>query len=101
MIDTAAFQDLIPDNNCFGCGPKNEQGLRIKSRWTGEEVAECRFVPAPHHSAGPPHALNGGIIAAATEKSVFSDCQRQPVRHRRSDGRAGSEWVVRGGASAK
>ena len=63
MADTIAFQDLIPGNNCFGCGPQNEHGLQIKSRWKGDGVAECRFVPAAHHSAGPLHTLNGGIIA--------------------------------------
>ena len=63
MTDATAFQDLIPGNNCFGCGPDNNQGLRIKSHWTGEDVAECRFTPSAHHSAGPRHTLNGGIIA--------------------------------------
>lgn len=63
MTDTTAFQDLIPGNNCFGCGPRNTQGLRIKSYWKDDDVAECRFAPAAHHSAGPLHTLNGGIIA--------------------------------------
>ena len=63
MTEAIAFQDLIPDNNCFGCGPFNQQGLRIKSRWSAQDVAECRFTPAAHHSAGPLHTLNGGIIA--------------------------------------
>ncbi len=58
-----AFQDLIPNNNCFGCGPHNRKGLRIKSHWIGENEAECRFTPSTEHSAGPLHTLNGGIIA--------------------------------------
>ncbi len=57
-----AFQDQIPDNNCFGCGPGNREGLRIKSYWEGEE-AVCTYRPEHHHSAGPPQFLNGGIIA--------------------------------------
>lgn len=57
-----AFQDQIPDNNCYGCGPGNREGLRIKSFWDGE-AAVCTYRPEHHHSAGPPQFLNGGIIA--------------------------------------
>ena len=62
-----AFQDSIPDNNCFGCGPDNEKGLRIKSTWSGEDVAICRFQPSVHHNAGPRQYLNGGIIATLVD----------------------------------
>ena len=57
-----AFQEQIPDNFCYGCGPGNPVGLRIRSIWAGNE-ALCVFQPAPYHSAGPRHILNGGIIA--------------------------------------
>ena len=63
-----AFQDQIPGNHCFGCGPDNEGGLRIKSYWSGEDEAECRFLAQPHHNAGPVGYLNGGII------STLIDC---------------------------
>lgn len=62
MSARAAFQDRIPDNRCFGCGPDNAQGLQLKSYWEGD-IAVSTFVPSPHHMAGPPHILNGGIIA--------------------------------------
>ncbi len=60
---TLAFQDKIPDNLCFGCGPGNVDGLQIKSVWasTGESV--CTYQPETHHAAGPPQFVNGGIIA--------------------------------------
>lgn len=58
-----ALQDLIPENQCFGCGPGNPHGLRIKSYPEGEEVV-CRFQPSPEHSAGPPDVLYGGTIAS-------------------------------------
>jgi acyl-coenzyme A thioesterase PaaI-like protein len=58
-----AFQDQIANNHCYGCGPDNAGGLRIKSYWSGDNASVCRFMPAPHHSAGPPHYLNGGVIA--------------------------------------
>ena len=59
---SAAFQDLIPDNFCFGCGADNPDGLQIKSYWEGEGSI-CRYTPRPYHAAGPRHLLNGGIIA--------------------------------------
>ncbi len=68
MNNNTAFQDLIPNNNCFGCGPNNERGLRIKSTWSGPDEAICRFQPDAHHSAGPDNFLNGGII------STLIDC---------------------------
>lgn len=45
---------------CFGCGPANEDGLRIKSFPEDGEVV-CEFLPSSHHRAFP-GAVNGGII---------------------------------------
>lgn len=53
-----------PENRCFGCGPANEAGLRIKSfpeRTSGDVV--CSWKPEPHHEAFD-GMLNGGIIGA-------------------------------------
>jgi acyl-coenzyme A thioesterase PaaI-like protein len=54
-----------PHNRCFGCGPANERGLRIRSFATADDpdsevVAE--WMPEPHHEAFD-DVLNGGIIA--------------------------------------
>ena len=59
----ASLQDTwAPQNRCFGCGPANEKGLRIKSFVEGDEVvAEWR--PQPHHLAFE-GMLNGGICGA-------------------------------------
>ncbi|TAH34293.1 MAG: PaaI family thioesterase [Planctomycetota bacterium] len=58
-----ALQDrYAPQNRCFGCGPANEMGLRIKSRVSGDEVV-ADWTPEPHHQAFP-GVLNGGIIGA-------------------------------------
>jgi acyl-coenzyme A thioesterase PaaI-like protein len=57
-----AIQDQIEGNLCFGCGPANPGGLQIKSYYSGSE-AVCTFRPRPEHAAGPPHVLNGGILA--------------------------------------
>jgi acyl-coenzyme A thioesterase PaaI-like protein len=45
---------------CFGCGPANESGLRIRSFVEGDEVV-CWFTPEAHHEAFP-GVLCGGII---------------------------------------
>ncbi len=51
-----------PDGICFGCGPANEKGLKIKSYVeNGDFVAEWHA--EPHHQAFP-GVLNGGIIGA-------------------------------------
>jgi acyl-coenzyme A thioesterase PaaI-like protein len=49
---------------CFGCGPANPQGLRIRSYETAEgDALVCEFQPEPHHHAFP-NVLNGGICGA-------------------------------------
>ncbi len=52
-----------PANRCFGCGPANERGLRVKSfvADSGEE-AMAGWRPEPHHEALN-GILNGGIAA--------------------------------------
>ncbi len=59
-----AFQDYYPDHlsHCYGCGRLNEQGLRIKSYWDGEETV-CWFEPKPYHIAIP-GSVYGGLIAS-------------------------------------
>jgi hypothetical protein len=39
-----------PDGICFGCGPTNEKGLRIRSFVEGDEVV-AEFMAEPHHQA--------------------------------------------------
>jgi len=51
-----------PSSICFGCGPANERGLRIRS-FEGEGGLVAEFVPEPHHEAFP-GMLNGGILGA-------------------------------------
>lgn len=56
-----ALQDqYAPNNRCFGCGPQNDKGLRIKSfvGENGEVIAT--FMPQPHHLAFE-GMLSGGI----------------------------------------
>jgi acyl-coenzyme A thioesterase PaaI-like protein len=61
-----AFQDLIPQHHCWGCGTLNPRGLHVKSHVEGDEVV-CRFQPWPEHMAGPQDVVYGGIIAAVVD----------------------------------
>jgi len=84
----SAFQDLIPDNHCYGCGPHNAQGLRIKSYWDGDEAVST-FMPQPFHMAGPVNVLNGGIIGTVIDChcicTAFADAYRREGRAIGSD----------------
>jgi acyl-coenzyme A thioesterase PaaI-like protein len=55
-------ETYAPRNRCFGCGPANEKGLRIRSFAEGEELV-CEWKPEPHHLAFE-GMLNGGICGA-------------------------------------
>lgn len=63
-MEGKAFQDCYPVEfaNCFGCGRRNESGLKIKSYWDGEETV-CRFAPEPHQCGGAPGFACSGLVA--------------------------------------
>ena len=96
-MDGAAFQDRMPGNHCFGCGPGNEEGLRIKSHWAGERQSVCRYRPLPHQAAGPRGYLNGGIIATLIDChgvcTAIADAYR---REGREIGEGELIWYVTG-----
>lgn len=61
-----SLQDrYFPDLPCFGCGPANVDGLRLKSYPDGEQVVAA-FTPWPQHDNGLGF-LNGGIIATVLD----------------------------------
>ena len=53
-------EKYAPDNSCWGCGPANAEGLRIRSFPKGDEVI-AEWTPEPKYEAFP-GLLNGGII---------------------------------------
>ena len=55
-------EKYAPNNACFGCGPANEQGLRIRRFEEGDELV-CDWTPQPHHLAFG-NVVNGGIIGS-------------------------------------
>jgi acyl-coenzyme A thioesterase PaaI-like protein len=58
-----SLQDrFAPHNACFGCGPANDKGLRIKSV-PRDGVVVARWQGERHHEAFP-GMLNGGILGA-------------------------------------
>jgi acyl-coenzyme A thioesterase PaaI-like protein len=82
-MESEYFQDHIPHNNCYGCGPANAQGLKLKSRWQGD-AALAIFTPQPWHAAGPEQFLNGGIMATLVDChcicTAIADCYRREQR---------------------
>jgi acyl-coenzyme A thioesterase PaaI-like protein len=55
-------ETYAPHNECFGCGPANTKGLRIRSM-LAEDGLVCDWTPLPEHLAFP-GVLNGGICGA-------------------------------------
>jgi acyl-coenzyme A thioesterase PaaI-like protein len=62
-VSALAFQDQGSVHHCYGCGAANEEGLRLKSYWEGDE-AIATWRAEPHHCGGTKDNLNGGIIAS-------------------------------------
>jgi acyl-coenzyme A thioesterase PaaI-like protein len=60
-----ALQDAWLDATCYGCGPANTHGHRIKSYWSedGSEVTAA-FESRPEHNAGFPNVMYGGLVAS-------------------------------------
>ena len=62
-------QTFAPQGRCFGCGPTNDKGLRIRS-FAAEDSADahvlCDFTPEKHHEAFE-GVLNGGIIGTVLD----------------------------------
>lgn len=60
-----ALQDIAaPDGICFGCGPQNAQGLRIKSYWDPDGVhVVMTYHPEPQY-VGWPSMVYGGLLAS-------------------------------------
>jgi acyl-coenzyme A thioesterase PaaI-like protein len=59
-------ETYAPKSICFGCGPANTKGLRIRSffeKTDAGEITTCKFRPEKHHEAFP-GMVNGGIIGA-------------------------------------
>jgi acyl-coenzyme A thioesterase PaaI-like protein len=60
----AFFESELRDNGyCFGCGPDNPIGLRLKFDWDSENGDYMtRYLPAPEHQGWEGRA-HGGLVA--------------------------------------
>jgi len=61
-MDGPSLQErFAPEGRCFGCGPANELGLRIRSFEAEDGSVVAEFKPRPEHEAFE-GVVNGGII---------------------------------------
>lgn len=86
----SALQDTYaPASICFGCGPANRKGLRIKSVVRGDEVV-AEVTPEEHHQAFP-GMVAGGIVGTLLDcHSNWTAAHHLMVR----DGKAAPDCTV-------
>jgi len=61
-VDLQSLQlRYAPEGRCFGCGPKNADGLRIRSYDAGDGTVVTTWQPRPEHEAFDGY-VNGGIL---------------------------------------
>lgn len=73
--ETSLQDRYAPDSICFGCGPANPKGLRIKSRPEGDRVV-AEWTPEAHHEAFP-GMLSGGVLGTLLD----CHCNWTAARH--------------------
>jgi uncharacterized protein (TIGR00369 family) len=56
-----------PEDRCFGCGHRNEHGLRMRFRRTGEGSVEAAYT-VPAHFGGFSGVVHGGIQATLLDE---------------------------------
>lgn len=61
-MELSIQEQYAPQSRCFGCGPSNPKGLRIRSFQVGDELV-ASWHPEEHHEAFP-GMMNGGIVGA-------------------------------------
>lgn len=83
--DMQSLQErYAPASICFGCGPANAKGLRIRSFGDGQGEALADWTPAPHHAAFP-GVLNGGIIGTLLDCHSNWTAAAHLMRQRRAE----------------
>ncbi len=56
-------------NHCFGCGPENPHGLRLKFSVAEDLTVVCDAIATEFYE-GPPGYLHGGIIATLLDEAM-------------------------------
>ncbi len=68
-IDKGAFRERLKEySKCFGCGPDNPMGLKLKVSWDGER-ATAEFSPNEYHT-GLQQVTHGGIVATLVDEAM-------------------------------
>ena len=96
MDDGLSIQErFLPDTTCFGCGPANARGLRLRS-FPGDGAVVATFRPWPEHDNGLGY-LNGGIIATVLDcHSAAAMLLEADARGWRAQGEAVVPYVTAG-----
>ncbi len=84
-----SFQDYYPESlqHCYGCGPKNDHGLKIRSFWDDDESV-AHFLPKEYHMAFPGYVY-GGLVASLVDchcvgtaaAAAYKEEGREPGTH--------------------
>lgn len=91
--DSSIQELLYPNMTCFGCGPANSKGLRLRS-FAVEDGVIAVFLPGPEHDNGLGF-LNGGIICTVLD--CHSAAAVASVAEQRSwTSQAGTAYVTAG-----
>ena len=87
MVERLSLQErFAPQGRCFGCGPANELGLRIRSFESADDpdVIVATWTPARHHEAFE-GVLNGGVIGTLLDCHSNWTAARHLMRSRDVD----------------
>jgi len=60
----------LSDNRCFGCGPANEHGLKLKFAVDREAGTSTATVKLARRWEGPPGHVHGGVIATMLDEAM-------------------------------
>jgi acyl-coenzyme A thioesterase PaaI-like protein len=102
LVSPQAFQDGMPHNHCWGCGPANPKGLQIRSYWGESGTSLCDWHPHPEHMAGPTHVLNGGIISTLIDcHGICTAIADAYQREGRAIGEGETIWYVTGNLNVR
>lgn len=65
MTRRSLQERYAPSGVCFGCGPANKEGLKVRS-FVEDGLVVARWTPKPYHHAFG-EFLNGGIISTVLD----------------------------------
>ena len=60
------------DKTCFGCGEKNECGLKLKLKFDEDTKTAYGEYTAQQRLEGPPNIIHAGIIAALLDETMMT-----------------------------